>query len=40
MGGLTFGWAGGGREKVGLGCISEIVRCRKLTLGRDIGWMV
>ena len=25
------------REKVCPGCISETVRCRKLTLGRDIG---
>ena len=30
-------WAGGRREKVCLGCISETVRCRKLILGRDIG---
>ena len=28
------GWAAG---KVCPGCISEIVRCRKLILGRDIG---
>ena len=26
-----------GREIVCLGCISEMVRCRKLILGRDIG---
>ena len=32
------GWrAGGRREKVCPGCISETVRCRKLILGRDIG---
>ena len=31
-------WVGGRREKVCPGCISETVRCRKLTLGRDIGW--
>ena len=30
-------WAGGRREKVSSGCISETVRCRKLILGRDIG---
>ena len=29
---------GGWREKVCPGCISETVRCRKLILGRDIGW--
>ena len=29
--------AGGQREKVCPGCISETVRCRKLILGRDIG---
>ena len=29
--------AGGWREKVCPGCISETVRCRKLILGRDIG---
>ena len=31
------GRAGGRREKVCPGCISETVRCRKLILGRDIG---
>ena len=30
-------WVGRGWEKVCPGCISEIVRCRKLTLVRDIG---
>ena len=38
--GIVFthgGWAGGRREKVCSGCISETVRCRKLILGRDIG---
>ena len=33
---MVSGWAGGRREKVCLGCISETVRCRKLILGRDI----
>ena len=28
---------GGRREKVCLDCISEIIKCRKLILGRDIG---
>ena len=32
------GQAGGRREKVSLGCISETVRCRKLILGMDTGW--
>ena len=33
--GMSVGWVGGGwREKV---CFSETIRCRKLTLGRDIG---
>ena len=31
------GRAGGRREIVCPGCISETVRCRKLILGRDIG---
>ena len=31
------GWAEGRWEKVCSGCISVIVRCRKLILGRDIG---
>ena len=41
--GVRMGWRAGGRvggcpwEKVSPGCISEIVRCRKLILGRDIG---
>ena len=30
------GWAGGRREIVCPGCISETVRCRKLILGRDM----
>ena len=34
---MVSGWAGGWREKVCLGCISETVSCRKLILGRDIG---
>ena len=42
---MVSGWAGGKascraggrREKVCPGCISETVRCRKLILGRDIG---
>ena len=34
---MVSGWAGGRREKVCPGCISETVRCRKLILGRDIG---
>ena len=29
---------GGWQEKVCPGCISETVSCRKLILGRDIGW--
>ena len=41
MGGRPVGQAGGRvggrREKVCPGCISEIIRCRKLILGRDIG---
>ena len=39
---MVSGWsgvrAGGRREIVCPGCISETVRCRKLILGRDIGW--
>ena len=35
---VLSGWVGGRREKVCPGCISETVRCRKLILGRDIGW--
>ena len=35
---MVSGWVGGRQEKVCLGCISETVRCRKLILGRDIGW--
>ena len=36
---FTFGVRmGRQREKVCPGCISETVRCRKLILGRDIGW--
>ena len=34
---MVSGWAGGRREKVCPGCISETVRCRKLILCRDIG---
>ena len=30
--------AGGQWEKACLGCILETIRCRKLKLGRDIGW--
>ena len=36
-GGRASGRAGGRREIVCPGCISETVRCRKLILGRDIG---
>ena len=35
---MACGWAGG--KKVCLGCISETIRCRKVKLGRDIGWEV
>ena len=35
--GQAVGRLSGQREKSGLGCISEFVRCRKLILGRDIG---
>ena len=35
---MVSGYVGGWREKVGPGCISETVRCRKLILGRGIGW--
>ena len=35
--GWAVGRAGGRREKVYPGCISETVRCRKLILGRNIG---
>ena len=35
--GWSVGRAGGRREIVCPGCISETVRCRKLILGRDIG---
>ena len=34
---MVSGWAGGRREIVCPGCISETVRCRKFILGRDIG---
>ena len=37
MGGRAGRRAGGRREIVCPGCISETVRCRKLILGRDIG---
>ena len=37
---MVSGWAGGWREIVCPGCISETVRCRKFILGRDIGWGV
>ena len=40
MGGRAVSGAGGWREIVCPGCISESVRCRKLILGRDIGWGV
>ena len=36
-GGRPDGRAGGRREIVCPGCISETIRCRKLILGRDIG---
>ena len=36
MGGRAIGWAGGRREAVCAGCISETVRCRKFILGRDM----
>ena len=37
--GVRMGWrASGWQEIVCPGCISETVRCRKLILGRDIGW--
>ena len=39
-GGRAVGQAGGRREIVFPGCISETVRCRKFILGRDIGWGV
>ena len=35
--GLAGRWLVGG-EKFVQGCVSETVRCRKLTLDRDIGW--
>ena len=38
MGRWVYGWVGMWQEKDCLGCISETVRCRKLILGRDIGW--
>ena len=34
---MVSGWAGGPRDKLRQGCISETVRCRKLIHGRDIG---
>ena len=34
---MVSGWAGGQREKVCPGSISETIRCRKLILGGDIG---
>ena len=38
---FTYGVRMGGRqEKVCAGCISDTIRCRKLILGRDIGWGV
>ena len=38
--GRAGGRLGGRREIVCPGCISETVRCRKLILGRDIGYGV
>ena len=35
---MEFIWVVGRHEKVCLGCISEILRCSKLILVRDIGW--
>ena len=35
---MASGWAGGLRDKVCPGCISETARCKILILGRDIGW--
>ena len=36
---MVSGWVGGqAAGKVWPGCISETVKCRKLILGRDIGW--
>ena len=37
---MMGGWAGEWQEKVCPGCNSETIRCRKLILGRDIGWGV
>ena len=34
---MVSGWAGGRREKVCPGCISETVRCMKLILDSEIG---
>ena len=39
---MMFGWVSvggwvGGWEKACLGCISEILRCKTLIFGRDIG---
>ena len=39
-GGRADGRVGGRRKIVCPGCISETVRCRKLILGRDIGYGV
>ena len=35
---MVSGWVGRRPEKVCPGCISEPVRCRKLILGKNIGW--
>ena len=35
---MVSGWVGGRWEKICPACISETVSCRKLILGRDIGW--
>ena len=34
----TCGRSGRQLEKAFLGCISEILRCKMLTVGKDIGW--
>ena len=37
---MVSGWVSSRWEEVCPGCISETVRCRKLILGRDIGYEV
>ena len=34
------GWSDGRQAKACLSCISEIMRCKMLILGRDIGFSV